>query len=74
MSREHYVSPVVRGREPSDPRLAVWRFRVVSAVILVLAVLTVVAVINHINGAAREDPSFLTPTSPAPAPAASLGG
>ena len=55
---EHYVRPPLVAREPKDPRFALWRFRVVSTVLLVvLGFLVFVLLLKALN-VTEQSPGF----------------
>ena len=55
MSRERWVRPPVVAREAPAAWLAVWRFRLVALVALLLVALAVL-VVRQLTGATAQDP------------------
>ena len=69
MSRESYVPPVTGAREPAPEWHAVWRFRAVALVLLVLLAVVTAWAINKALHLGNQDPTSGIPTTP-PASAA----
>jgi hypothetical protein len=55
---ESYVRPVTGAHEPAPRWVAVWRFRVLSLVLLAVLALVTVEVIQRVQGAERQDPGI----------------
>ena len=71
---ESYVRPVTGAHEPPPPWVAVWRFRVIALLLLVVLALATIQVIRILQGAEAQDPgvSDVVPVEdPAVAPSAS---
>ena len=66
---EPYVRPVTAAREPAPQWHAVWRFRAVALVLLVLLALATLWGVNKLLHAADQDPTPLQEQQePTPAP------
>jgi cytochrome bd-type quinol oxidase subunit 1 len=64
---ETWVRPPLLGREAPPAWLALWRFRLVMGVLLVVLVLLLLAAYRQITGASAQDPGVSdTPDLPAP--------
>ena len=55
---ERWVRPPLLAREAPSPSAARWRFRVVSAVLLLLFAVLAAAMLIKLSGASSEDPGF----------------
>lgn len=59
MSSDPYVRPPLVAREPLPRWVAVWRFRIIAALVAVgLAILTAIVVLHFVN--TEQNPSFGT--------------
>lgn len=59
MSREQYVRPPLVAAEPPSPVAALWRFRLVAAVLAVLALVVLAWVFLSLSGVTNgEDPGL----------------
>lgn len=72
---ETWVRPPLLGLEPAPRWKALWRFRLVTAAVLVLLVLALVAGYQELTGANAQDPGVSdTPDAPAPLRVPQLSG
>ena len=58
MAAERWVHPPVVAREPAPAWIALWRFRLVALVVLVVLVLIGVALFRQFTGANAQDPGI----------------
>ena len=59
MSREPYIHPPLLAREPLPRWVAVWRFRIVAGVLLLVLAAGLVTVLQRVSGAGTEQsPTF----------------
>ena len=58
MAAERWVHPPVVAREAPPAWIAVWRFRLLSLVLLALLVLVAVLVFRQVTGANAQDPGI----------------
>ena len=58
LRREDYVRPPVVATEPPSARAAVWRFRVVTGLLLLALGLTVLLLLLKFANVTEEDPGF----------------
>lgn len=63
---ETWVRPPLLGQEAPPAWLALWRFRLVMAVLLVVLVFLLVQAYQQITGAAAQDPGVADIPTPAP--------
>ena len=55
---EHYVRPPLVPREAPSATLAVWRYRLLAGVLLLVVGLAVLVMFLKFTGATAEDPGF----------------
>lgn len=58
MTAERWVRPPVVAREAPPAWIALWRFRLVAALVLGLLVLAAVLAFRHVTGANAQDPGI----------------